>query len=171
MRLAVVSPFLDRQPTARYRTLYRRANCALPSWITGVSSFTRRNLVAQSLRYSRASSARISLVVLCQQLTTVARPALWESPPRSVLFSSVSAQSWPRLIHRRLYYKLIMFLERKIYRDTSVRLVAVSSSCCGTAEITFPTRRRHRHSRLSWFLVPMELFTLRMMTGISTRFP
>ena len=36
-------------------------------------------------------------------------------------------QSWPRLIHRRLYYKLIMFLERKIYRSPRVRLVAVSS--------------------------------------------
>ena len=31
------------------------------------------------------------------------------------------------VIHRRLYYKLIMFLERKIYRDPGVRLVAVSS--------------------------------------------
>ena len=39
---------------------------------------------------------------------------------------TVPLRSWPRAIHRKLYYKLIMFLERKIYRDPGVRLVAVS---------------------------------------------
>ena len=34
---------------------------------------------------------------------------------------------WPRAVHRKLYYKLAMFLEREIYSDPSVRLVAVSS--------------------------------------------
>ena len=34
---------------------------------------------------------------------------------------------WPRVVHRKLYYKLVMFLERKIYSNPSVRLVAVSS--------------------------------------------
>jgi glycosyltransferase involved in cell wall biosynthesis len=34
--------------------------------------------------------------------------------------------SWPRALHRKLYYKLSMFLERKIYSDPGVRLVAVS---------------------------------------------
>ena len=36
-------------------------------------------------------------------------------------------QIWPRVVHRKLYYKLATFLERKIYRDPHVRLVAVSS--------------------------------------------
>jgi glycosyltransferase involved in cell wall biosynthesis len=36
-------------------------------------------------------------------------------------------QMWPRVIHRKLYYKLVSFLERKIYRDPHVCLVAVSS--------------------------------------------
>jgi glycosyltransferase involved in cell wall biosynthesis len=36
-------------------------------------------------------------------------------------------QIWPRVIHRKLYYKLATFLERKIYCDPHVRLVAVSS--------------------------------------------
>jgi glycosyltransferase involved in cell wall biosynthesis len=39
---------------------------------------------------------------------------------------SVPLRSWPRVIHRKLYYRLIMFLERRIYRDPGVRLVAVS---------------------------------------------
>jgi len=36
-------------------------------------------------------------------------------------------RSWPRVIHRKLYYHLIMALERKIYKKRSVCLVAVSS--------------------------------------------
>ena len=35
-------------------------------------------------------------------------------------------KNWPRTIHRRLYYKIIIFLERRIYRDPAVRLVTVS---------------------------------------------
>ena len=34
---------------------------------------------------------------------------------------------WPRLIHRRLYYHLIMQLEKKVYKNPSVSLAAVSS--------------------------------------------
>ena len=39
----------------------------------------------------------------------------------------VPIKNWPRLLHRKLYYKLIMFLERKVYRKPGVRLIAVSS--------------------------------------------
>jgi glycosyltransferase involved in cell wall biosynthesis len=37
-----------------------------------------------------------------------------------------SAASWPRLVHRRLYYRLIMALERRVYRRSGTHLVAVS---------------------------------------------
>ncbi len=40
--------------------------------------------------------------------------------------SRTAPSNWPRVIHRRLYYKLIMALERRIYRDPKVRLIAVS---------------------------------------------
>ena len=52
--------------------------------------------------------------------------AFYERVRPALTLRRVSLQSWPRLIHRRLYYKLIMLLERKIYRDPGVRLVAVS---------------------------------------------
>lgn len=39
----------------------------------------------------------------------------------------VPLRSWPRVLHRKLYYKLIMFLERRIYRKSHVRLLAVST--------------------------------------------
>lgn len=42
-------------------------------------------------------------------------------------YQRVPPQMWPRALHRKLYYKLAMFLERKFYCDPSVHLVAVSS--------------------------------------------
>lgn len=45
-----------------------------------------------------------------------ARLNLWGSP----------LNSWPTRIHRRLYYRLIMLLEQRIYRRPNTRLAAVS---------------------------------------------
>ena len=53
--------------------------------------------------------------------------AFYERVRPELALNRVPLQSWPRLIHRRLYYKLVMFLERKVYRNSGVRLVAVSS--------------------------------------------
>jgi UDP-glucose:(heptosyl)LPS alpha-1,3-glucosyltransferase len=53
--------------------------------------------------------------------------AFYERVRSELALYRVPVRSWPLLIHRKLYYKLIMFLERRIYRDPDVRLVAVSS--------------------------------------------
>jgi glycosyltransferase involved in cell wall biosynthesis len=45
--------------------------------------------------------------------------------------------AWPRTLHRRLYYSLIMFLERRIYRDPRVRLAAVSHMVAEQLRIHF----------------------------------
>jgi len=45
--------------------------------------------------------------------------------------------SWPRLIHRRLYYRLIMALERRVYRRPGLQLVAVSQLVAGHLERFF----------------------------------
>ena len=42
-------------------------------------------------------------------------------------FRRVPLRRWPVLMHRKLYYGLIMFLERKIYREPALALIAVSS--------------------------------------------
>jgi glycosyltransferase involved in cell wall biosynthesis len=39
---------------------------------------------------------------------------------------NVSFPSWPLILHRRLYYRLIMGLEKKIYGNPDIRLIAVS---------------------------------------------
>ncbi len=44
-----------------------------------------------------------------------------------LLLRKVPIRTWHLVIHRRLYYKLVMLLESKVYRDPRVRLVAVSS--------------------------------------------
>lgn len=53
--------------------------------------------------------------------------AFYERIRPELALHGVPVENWPRLIHRRLYYKLIMFLERRIYLNRAVRLVAVSS--------------------------------------------
>jgi UDP-glucose:(heptosyl)LPS alpha-1,3-glucosyltransferase len=53
--------------------------------------------------------------------------AFYEQARGELLLRRVPLKTWPRLIHRKLYYKLIMFLERKIYRNPRVCLVAVSN--------------------------------------------
>lgn len=53
--------------------------------------------------------------------------AFYEQARSELALRRVPLRTWPRLIHRKLYYKLIIFLERQIYRDPRVRLVAVSN--------------------------------------------
>ncbi len=53
--------------------------------------------------------------------------AFYERVRPELALHRVPLRSWPLLIHRKLYYKLIRFLEQKIYRNSAVRLVAVSS--------------------------------------------
>ena len=40
--------------------------------------------------------------------------------------SQLPLVAWPRTLHRKLYYRLIMFLEERIYRNPRVRLATVS---------------------------------------------
>jgi glycosyltransferase involved in cell wall biosynthesis len=53
--------------------------------------------------------------------------AFYERVRSELALRRVPVRTWPLLIHRKLYYKLIMFLERKLYRNPNVPLVVVSS--------------------------------------------
>lgn len=46
-------------------------------------------------------------------------------------FRNFPASSWPIILHRLLYYRLIMALENRFYRDPRVRLAAVSRLTAG----------------------------------------
>ena len=41
-------------------------------------------------------------------------------------FRSSSIWFWPRLLHRRLYYRLVIFLERKIYSNPRISLIPIA---------------------------------------------
>jgi UDP-glucose:(heptosyl)LPS alpha-1,3-glucosyltransferase len=52
--------------------------------------------------------------------------AFYEQVRNELGLRRASPRNWPRLMHRKLYYKLIMALERRVYHNRGVRLVAVS---------------------------------------------
>ncbi len=42
-------------------------------------------------------------------------------------FSKSPVAAWPRLLHRKLYYRLVIFLEGRVYRSTSNELVLIAN--------------------------------------------
>ena len=52
-------------------------------------------------------------------------------------FQKTPVAHWPRLLHRRLYYRLLMALEKRIYRDPQVSLAAVSASLAQQLQQSF----------------------------------
>jgi glycosyltransferase involved in cell wall biosynthesis len=52
--------------------------------------------------------------------------AFYDRVRPELVLSRNPLRTWPRLIHRRLYYRLIMSLEKKIYRNSRTHLIAVS---------------------------------------------
>jgi glycosyltransferase involved in cell wall biosynthesis len=52
-------------------------------------------------------------------------------------FRGTSLTAWPRLAHRRAYYRLIMALENRIYRRATVSLAAISASAATLLEKYF----------------------------------
>jgi glycosyltransferase involved in cell wall biosynthesis len=52
-------------------------------------------------------------------------------------FRSTPLTAWPRLAHRRAYYRLIMALENRIYRRPTVSLAAISASAATFLEKYF----------------------------------
>jgi glycosyltransferase involved in cell wall biosynthesis len=63
--------------------------------------------------------------------------AFYERVRPELALNSIPLRNWPRVIHRRLYYRLVMFLEQKVYRDPGVRLVAISSLVAGQLKSYF----------------------------------
>lgn len=57
----------------------------------------------------------------------VFREMHWQLLPQ-LRFEANPIASWPLLLHRRLYYRLIMALEDRVYRNRAVRLIAVSGA-------------------------------------------
>jgi UDP-glucose:(heptosyl)LPS alpha-1,3-glucosyltransferase len=63
--------------------------------------------------------------------------AFYESVRGQLTLLDKSPREWPRIIHRRLYYRLIMALERRIYMNSRVALSAVSQIAADQLERYF----------------------------------
>ena len=175
MRLAVVSPFLDRQHGTElciteqierlarqddwHIELYSQSVSQLSGvWVEpGVSQNASNSIVWhkvpnipgphlfkylwwffanqwQRWRDRRSGRVRPDLVyspgINCLDADVIVVHVVFHELYRRVkselMLHILPLRSWPRAVHRKLYYKLCMFLEREIYRDPGVRLVAVS---------------------------------------------
>ena len=175
MRLAVVSPFLDRQHGTELCIIEQIERLARKDhW--NIELYSQKVLQLKGVRSASAVSQNESNVIRWHQVSDIpgphllkylgwffanywqrwwdrhsgrVRPDLVYSPGincpdadvivvhivfhefyervRSELaLGRLPLRIWPRVIHRKLYYKLATFLERKIYRDQDVHLVAVS---------------------------------------------
>ena len=58
--------------------------------------------------------------------------------------SKSSIRSWPVLLHRRVYYRLIAFLERRIYRNEKLVAAAVSERSAKAIAAVLRPNRGHR---------------------------
>jgi glycosyltransferase involved in cell wall biosynthesis len=53
--------------------------------------------------------------------------AFYEQVRSELALHRLPLRSWPRVVHRKMYYSLVKFLERRVYSNRRVRLMAVSS--------------------------------------------
>lgn len=186
MRLAVVSPFLDRQHgtelcvTEQIERLVRQYHWSIELYAQRVSQLSGVRTASgafqnstdsilwhkvsdvpgpQLLKYlwwlianhwqrrsdRRSGRVRPDLVyspgINCLDadviVVHIVFHAFYERVRPELALNRVPVQSWTRLIHRKLYYKLAMFLERKAYGNPRVRLVAVSSLVAGQLKTHF----------------------------------
>ncbi len=116
----------------------------------------RRHALAQGLIYSWSAPASIPLVVWREQLAAktgkkrssdpwdlvyspginaadvdaitvhITFHAFYESVRTHLSLAANSPLEWPRIVHRRLYYRFIMALERRLYSNPRIALSAVS---------------------------------------------
>jgi glycosyltransferase involved in cell wall biosynthesis len=82
----------------------------------------RSGRVQSDLVYTPGTNCLDADVIMVQ----IVFHAFYEEARGQLLLRRVPVRTWPRLIHRLVYYHLIMFLERKIYRNPRVTLIAVS---------------------------------------------
>ncbi|MFZ3216177.1 MAG: glycosyltransferase family 4 protein [Candidatus Acidiferrales bacterium] len=65
-----------------------------------------------------------------------------QSVQAGLRLSRNSILSWPRILHRRLYYRLLMALERRLYAPSGVPLVLIARRTAATLERFYGRRDR-----------------------------
>jgi glycosyltransferase involved in cell wall biosynthesis len=177
LRLAVVSPFLDRQHgterciVEQIGRFLQRQDCEIHIYSQSVRdlevvpfssrssdpSFPRRAIwhrvpalpaphlfnflwwyfANQALRWFHRIFRALSYDVIfspginCSDADAIVTHAVFHRLYRDLQYELrlryAPLSSWPVLLHRRLYYRLLMALEKRIYADKNTRLAAVSN--------------------------------------------
>ena len=177
MRLAVVSPFLDRQHgterciVEQIERFLQRADCEIHIYAQSVRDlevvrFSPRQtdpaipgraiwhrvpalpaphlfnflwwyFANQALRWFHRNFRSLSYDVIfspginCSDANAIVTHAVFHRLYRDVQgelrLRHAPLSTWPVLIHRRLYYRLLMALEKRIYPDKKITLAAVSN--------------------------------------------
>ena len=180
MRIAVVSPFLDRRHGTELCTVEQIERLArLPGW--EIHLYCQRVQDVRGIQLVATPSPASSGAILWHKVTQIRAPHLlnylwwfianqflrWRDSSKlkfrpdvtyspgincmdanAILVHIVFHEfheivrndlrlplqpllSWPRTVHRKLYYRLIMSLERRIYRNSRIKLAAVSQLVAG----------------------------------------
>jgi glycosyltransferase involved in cell wall biosynthesis len=82
--------------------------------------------VARGLRFDLTYSPGVNCFDADVVMAHIVFATFYSQVRTSLALSHNPLRSWPRLIHRRLYYQLIMALEKRVYARGCVRLAAPS---------------------------------------------
>jgi glycosyltransferase involved in cell wall biosynthesis len=92
-----------------------------------VNQFCRaRDAKRHELKYDLVYSPGINAADADAIAVHIVFHEFYEQVRPKLSFAANGMGSWPRLVHRRLYYQLIMALEKQIYANPKVSLAAVS---------------------------------------------
>jgi glycosyltransferase involved in cell wall biosynthesis len=81
----------------------------------------------RSLKYDLAYSPGINAGNADAITVHIVFHAFYRQVISELSFRRTPVKDWPRLIHRKLYYRLIMALEKRVYKRPNVSLAAVSA--------------------------------------------
>lgn len=100
----------------------------------------RRDSKSMGLRYDAVYSPGINCRDASVIVVHIVFHAFYRQVRNELRLGKLPLRAWPRAIHRRLYYRFIMALERRTYTDPRVTLVAVSRLVARQLEQCFGRR-------------------------------
>ncbi len=96
-------------------------------WLLANQFRRRRDQRSRGLRYDLVYSPGINCRDADAIIIHIVFHEFYRLVREEMRLRNIPPRAWPRALHRRLYYRLIMALERRIYPNPRVTLAAVSS--------------------------------------------
>jgi glycosyltransferase involved in cell wall biosynthesis len=112
-------------------------------WFFANSLQRRRDGKHRDLKYDLVYSPGINAANADAIAAHIVFHEFYQQVRPQLSFGKTALSDWPRLAHRRLYYRLIMSLEKRIYTGSKVSLAAVSALLAGKMEKYFQRQNVH----------------------------